>query len=404
MPSPEASETSVVRVAIDALSQGVGGGVSVARHVTRSMAEQRPRARFELFCSAEALAVSDFPGNVTVHHLPALAGFARRMAWEQRVLPQLLREGRFEVLSNLGGFAVLRCPVPQVSVWQNANTWTRVPIPRPRSLAAYIAVQRVVQGVSMRRADLNVFPTRDALAEAGTRWDMRRIPHTVIPYGVEAFRAAPASSEDSEGGPILLSVGDIYYHKNYEGLIDGLARYRERFGDTPPLVIAGGAIDAGYHEALEQRARRRGLGDRVRFVGRRSPEDVAALYRRTRVYLVTSLLESFGLTPLEAMAAGVPVVAGRASSLPEVCGDAAHYCDPRDPDDLARKLRDVLDDEALRADLVRRGRERAASFDWASCGRMHLAALDACAKGRRLGAGSPETPADALRADSGGAP
>ena len=77
-----------------------------------------------------------------------------------------------------------------------------------------------------------------------------------------------------------------------------------------------------------------------------------------------SLYEGFGLPALEAMACGSPVVVTRLTSLPEICGDAALYVDARDPEDLAATLRRLADDPALRADLGRRGRERASLFSW----------------------------------------
>ena len=365
------------RIAIDATSQVIGGGVTVARDLAGAMARERPGTRFAFFCSIEPLARGPYPGNVEVVYRPELAGLGRRIGWEQRRLPGILRNGGYDVLLNLGGFAILRCPVPQVSVWQNPNIFTRIPVPRSFSLDAYIGFQRLVQRVSMRRADMNVFLTEDSLGEAGTRWDIRRIPHVVIHHGVpELPRPAPDAQLPSE--PFVLAVGHSYFHKNYEVLIDAVGRYRERFGEPPLVWIAGGAVDDAYHATLLERVRDRGLEGRVRFLGAQPPERVAALYAGAAAYVTTSVLESFGLTPLEAMARETPVLAGEASCIPEVCGDAALYCDPRDPDDVALKLRRVLEDESLRSQLVERGRLRVKRFSWAESAQRYLVAIDAC--------------------------
>jgi glycosyltransferase involved in cell wall biosynthesis len=77
-----------------------------------------------------------------------------------------------------------------------------------------------------------------------------------------------------------------------------------------------------------------------------------------------SLYEGFGLPPLEAMACGTPVVTSNVSSLPEVAGGAALLVDPYDADAIARGITQAVTDEALRADLIARGRERARSFSW----------------------------------------
>jgi glycosyltransferase involved in cell wall biosynthesis len=75
------------------------------------------------------------------------------------------------------------------------------------------------------------------------------------------------------------------------------------------------------------------------------------------------------------MACGCPVIASDAASLPEVCGEAALYCDPRSPRDIAEKITRLLGDEGLRDELRRRGRERAASFTWDRCAEQTLAAI-----------------------------
>src|SRR6185436_2269371 len=82
------------------------------------------------------------------------------------------------------------------------------------------------------------------------------------------------------------------------------------------------------------------------------------------VFVFPSLYEGFGLPPLEAMAAGAPVVTSNVSSLPEVVGDAALLIDPMDPGAIAAGMARVLTDPALRAELVRRGFERVKAFSW----------------------------------------
>jgi glycosyltransferase involved in cell wall biosynthesis len=82
------------------------------------------------------------------------------------------------------------------------------------------------------------------------------------------------------------------------------------------------------------------------------------------MFVFPSLYEGFGLPPLEAMAAGTPVITSKVSSLPEVVGDAALLVDPMDAGAIADAMARVLDDEALRRDLIRRGLERARAFSW----------------------------------------
>jgi glycosyltransferase involved in cell wall biosynthesis len=100
------------------------------------------------------------------------------------------------------------------------------------------------------------------------------------------------------------------------------------------------------------------------------------LYRGALAFAMPSIYEGFGIPPLEAMRCGTPVIASRAASLPEVCGDAALYVDePRSVDAWAAALRRLADDGALQADLRRRGSERAAQFSWNATADATLAVL-----------------------------
>ncbi|HQX82099.1 MAG TPA: glycosyltransferase, partial [Vicinamibacterales bacterium] len=92
---------------------------------------------------------------------------------------------------------------------------------------------------------------------------------------------------------------------------------------------------------------------------------LAALYRLARVFVFPTLSEGFGFPPLEAMASGTAVITSNVSSLPEVVDDAAVLIDPLDPAALAAAMCRVLGDDALRADLVRRGHIRVKAFSWA---------------------------------------
>jgi glycosyltransferase involved in cell wall biosynthesis len=101
-----------------------------------------------------------------------------------------------------------------------------------------------------------------------------------------------------------------------------------------------------------------------------------ALYRGAAAFLDTSLYEGFGYQVLEAMASGTPVVASDTTSIPEVVGDAALLCPPRDADAFADALRRVLDDGELAARLRAKGLARAADFTWERTARELADAVD----------------------------
>ena len=112
----------------------------------------------------------------------------------------------------------------------------------------------------------------------------------------------------------------------------------------------------------------------MRVEHRPSADRLAELYAEAVALVHPSRYEGFGLTALEAMRAGVPVLAARSPGVVEVCADAALYADPDDPEGFAALLERIAGDAELRDRLRTRGSHRANDFSWASCARAHLAA------------------------------
>jgi glycosyltransferase involved in cell wall biosynthesis len=162
-------------------------------------------------------------------------------------------------------------------------------------------------------------------------------------------------------GEFLLFVGALEPRKNVPALIEALAIIHGKRGPVP-LVLAGRS--GGDREKVEQAIERRGLQSRVRRPGYLSDIEIRALYGTATALVFPSYGEGFGLPLLEAMACGLPAAASGVSALPEIGGDAAVYFDPADPEDIARAVLRLLEDETLRADLRLRGPRRAGLFRW----------------------------------------
>jgi glycosyltransferase involved in cell wall biosynthesis len=170
--------------------------------------------------------------------------------------------------------------------------------------------------------------------------------------------------------PFILYTGNIKPHKNLDRLIEAYAELRRRGIEDHKLLIIGDEVSK--YPNLRRLVHRFQLHQHVRFLGFVPDATLAALYRLAAVFVFPSLYEGFGLPPLEAMAAGVPVITSNVSSLPEVVGDAALLIDPMDTGSIADALARVLGDPILRGDLIRRGQARAATFSWdRSAARVH---------------------------------
>lgn len=160
----------------------------------------------------------------------------------------------------------------------------------------------------------------------------------------------------------VLCVGRLNARKNLVGLLRAFERARPRLAEPAQLVIAG---PRDYRaDQLDRAIAASPCRRDVLRVGHVSREQLPALLSGASVFAYPSFLEGFGLPPLEAMVCGVPVICSGVTSLPEVVGDAALTFDPTDVDDIAGTMLAVLNDPALRASLVRKGRERATHFSW----------------------------------------
>ncbi len=178
----------------------------------------------------------------------------------------------------------------------------------------------------------------------------------VIPHGTHV---CPTRSEVREN--LVLTVGAIQKRKNAGRLV----RAFERMPQGWRLAIAGAAEGYGAAEelgAVHQSPRKSDID----LLGYVSAEALESLYARAKIFAFPSLDEGFGMPVLDAMARGIPVIASNRSAIPEVAGDAALLVDPENVEELGAALLQLADDESLRHELVRRGRERAAEFTWES--------------------------------------
>jgi glycosyltransferase involved in cell wall biosynthesis len=173
------------------------------------------------------------------------------------------------------------------------------------------------------------------------------------------------------GRDYVLYVSNLWFYKNPDGAIRSFARQIAKYADDLDLVIAG-PDDFNRRTELRRLARDCGVEDRVHFLGRVPFKSLLKLYSAARVMYYPSLVETFGKPVLEAMRAGVPVVAARATSLPELVGNAGILVDPLDVEANADALHRAATDDILRKDLIQKGKIRAQDFSWEATARGTL--------------------------------
>ena len=289
---------------------------------------------------------------------PRRVGWLAGHAWEQLELPWHAAGG---VLVNLGNAAPLALR-RQVVVVHDARPFTRPQVYSRRFATWYRLMQRGLVRRGARIATVSHFAQCELAGFLGL--DPAAI--AVLGEGAEhLLRAEPMAGLHRSLGlerRYVLTVGSLAGHKNLGALAATAAMLAGRgmelvlIGDVDRRVFGAGA----------------GLPAGVRAVGRQGDAGLRALYEAADCFVFPSRDESFGLPAVEAMACGCPVVAARAGSLPEVCGDAALLADPDDPGDIAAAVARVLDDADCAARLRAAGQARAGGFTWDEAARRLL--------------------------------
>jgi glycosyltransferase involved in cell wall biosynthesis len=235
------------------------------------------------------------------------------------------------------------------------------------------AYARFMFGQVARRANAIVTVSDFTRVEFERLVGGRRVKPEVVHSGVDTrwFHLPPSRSPHSV--PYLLYVGNVKPHKN-------LGRLLEAFGQVAPrvswdLLIAG--KDEGFLNGDRTvRAAADRLSPRVQMLGSLTQDLLEQYLSHAGALVLPSLYEGFGLPPLEAMACGRPAIVSRVAALPEICSDAAIYCNPLDPASIAAAIVQVHDDPALRETLRCRGLDRARHFTWERSAQGTLAILD----------------------------
>ncbi len=325
----------------------------------------------------------------------ARGGKASKVWWEQCGVVEAARAAGAALLHVPYFAGPLRSSLPLVVTVHDV-----IPLLFPEYRAS-LAMRLYLRLVSLvaRRAEAVITDSahskRDIVRELRIAGD--RI--TVIPLAADSryqpatdlARLAELRRRFALRGPVIFNVGGLDARKNLPALIEAFASAFPRLDPETRLVIAGRphSENPRLYPPLEPVVRRFGLERQVVLTGAISEEDKLGLYQLADLYVYPSLYEGFGLSPLEAMACGTPVIAANRSSLPEVVGDGGILVEP-EPAALARAIEEVLIDDRLRAELARRARKRAAQFSWERTARetvtLYHQVLGQRAAARRAGA------------------
>jgi glycosyltransferase involved in cell wall biosynthesis len=374
----------MVRVVIHSVATAPGGGLTNLLGLLEGW--QRIRAELDITVLAsrpETVEALEKAGRRPYLHVLPVMGALERMRWERRELPGLLRELKADLfLSNNAG--VPSVPCPQVVHHQNLFTCYLPGFLSYLSLASYFKPgvrSRVRMSAwllagtwnarrALRTAAANVF-----ISNCVRRYSEALVPessprnHTIY-YGLsERYQQMCRNGDARDAARVphqLCAVQHMLPYKDTESVIEALAETVRRAPQHPWSLHVAGWDDFSPCVRL---AERRGVADRIRWLGYLDSAGVADLLARSSILVYPSIFEGFGLPVLEAMAAGCAVVTVDTTAIPEIAGDAALLVPPRSPHMIAEAVLAIGSDDSLRQELVRRGRRRATDFSWTRAAR-----------------------------------
>lgn len=383
-----------IKVGIDARFWGHAGPGRYVKNLVQALEQEDQENKYVVFLnSAEA-----------EKYVPSNSNFCKVVVnapwysfWEQIKLPFLFARENLDLLHiphfNIPIFYPGKIAVTihdlTIHRFSTARATTRW---RPFNLVKRV-VYKFVFMIALKRANIIFVPTDFVKDDLLSEYSWLKEEKIIVTYeGVgDAFRLVSSNTKNVRNSnrvlskygvdkPYLLYVGSMYPHKNLERLVRAFSLVAEEYNDLS-LVLVGKKdyFQERIKEEIEDN--KYGIVDKDRIVfpafevesGYVPDEDLAAFYKNALAFVFPSLSEGFGLPPLEAMQFGVPVVASNATCIPEVCGDAALYFDPRDRDDVVSKLRAVVKNSGLRKNLVQKGSENLEKFSWRKTAKKTLA-------------------------------
>jgi glycosyltransferase involved in cell wall biosynthesis len=293
----------------------------------------------------------------------------QRFIWTHWDFPRTLRERRFDLLHSPSFVIPFRCPCPSV-VTIHDLTYLIFPDHFNQRWRRYVS--SVMPSV-LKAASAIICVSEHTKHDLLKYYDVSPAKVHVVYNGVDHARFQPGIQLDTNWmnrfglrAGYILHVGSLSHRKNIPTLLQAIATLRSQGRWGSRQFVLAGSESPGLRgaDAIHQTIRDLELSHHVVLAGHVLDDALPGLYANAALLVMPSLYEGFGLTVLESMAAGTPVVASNASCLPEVAGDAALFFSPHDPQALASAINEVLEQPSLAEDLRARGVLRAKHFSW----------------------------------------
>ena len=291
--------------------------------------------------------------------------------WEQRVLPGLVRRTTADVLFAPGYTAPLFCSAPIVVTIHDLSFAAHPEWFSWREGLRRRTLTRLTGLRAARVLTVSEFSKREIVGRLGIGANKIDVIYEGVP-DLAVDRTQQASV------PTILYVGSLFNRRHIPELIEGFSRLARKRANVRLEIV--GDNRTAPHVDIDALAEATGTGDRIARCAYLPDEQLAALYGRAHAFVFLSDYEGFGLTPLEALGAGIPIVVLDTPVAREIYGAAALYVERPEPELIEAALERVLEDEAERARILAAAQDTLARYSWCACAGRVLDVLLACSR------------------------
>ena len=350
------------RFLLDGKMEGFGW---YSYEITKRLVQNHPEHEFIFFFDRSYSEKFIFGSNVTpVVIQPPARHPILFMLWFDIALPRALKKYKIDVFFSPDGYLSLRTKVPQIATIHDLN-FEHFPEDLPFAARKYLRyffpkfahkAQHIITVSNYSKDDL--VKTYAVKAEKITvAWNAA----SNIFKPIELEQKQLIRNTYSNGKQYFVFVGSLHPRKNIPRLLKAFEIYCEDQSNDWDMVIVGEAL---WNKSDDYTKFTGSFKNRIHFTGRLALDDLALVVGSASCMTYVPYFEGFGIPLVEAMNCGVPIISGDLTSLPEVAGDSAIYCNPFDVNDIAKKMVEVSTNSLLRDSLSTKSLDRSSLFNW----------------------------------------
>ena len=331
--------------------------------VSKRLAENHPEHEFYFFFDRPFDKRFLFAKNVkpVVLQPPARHPFLF-ILWFDFLLPKVLKKYNIDLFFSPDGYLSLRTDIPQIGTIHDIN-FEHFPADLPFMARWYL---RKYFPKFAKKANhlitVSEYSKQDIVSSYGITQDKITVAWNGVSDGfkpLSEIQKEEVRQKITQGKPYFVFVGSLHPRKNLKRLIAAFEQFKQTSTSDWSMVIVGEYM---WKEDLD--LENSPIEENILFTGRLSQLELTKVIGAAGALAYVPYFAGFGIPLLEAMSSGVPVLSGNLTSLPEVAGDAAIYCNPLSVEDISKGLSQLAENEELREELITKGYQRVKSFSW----------------------------------------